>query len=103
MTSTPGNWWADEGSKKPGPARIRVTLNRDLTAAEHEHLSRVGQFISESVPDKFRVAPDGRIYVESTDADSRSLYDGVAAVVERTFVNVFPIAVRTFRELRKDQ
>lgn len=100
MSNTaPPEWWKDEGARKPGPARIRVTLNRSLTPAEHEHLVQVYDLIRLNVGDKVRVAPDDRIYAESTAVSSRSLYAAVAAVVERSFVNVFPVAVRTFREL----
>jgi hypothetical protein len=51
------------------------------------------------VGDKIRLSPDERLFVESTDSSSRDLYEAVASVVAGSFVNVFPTAVRTFREL----
>lgn len=99
MSSIP-EWWKDLGSQKPGPARIRVTFNRPLTAAEAEHMNEVSRLITKYAGDKARFN-EGRLYVESHESDSRQLYAAVAKLVENSFVNVFPVAVRTFRELVK--
>lgn len=98
MGSAPKEWWTENGSTRPGPARIRVSVNRDLTEAEREHLRQLGRNIQKTLKDKFRLGPGDRIFVESNDYDSRALYSAVSAVLEGSFVNVFPIAVRTFRE-----
>jgi hypothetical protein len=99
--SAPKQWWDDLSSKKPGPARIRVTLNRDLTHAEREFLREVGSSLV-ALGDKLRVADASRIYVESTSARSRQLFEAVSALVANSFVNVYPVAVRTFRELVRE-
>lgn len=98
MGSAPTPWWDEVNSHKPGPARIRVTFNRDLTPAEQEHLRSVGVLVREYTGDKVRLSPDERLFVESNDSDSRDLYEAVASIVSASFVNVFPVAVRTFRE-----
>jgi len=98
--TTPKDWWREEGSGTPGPARIRVTFNRSLTEAEKEHLREVGSRVAASVGDKIRVAGDSRIYLESYSVDSRALFRAASSLAATSFVNVFPIAVRTFRELR---
>lgn len=98
--SEPKDWWREEASTRPGPARIRVSFNREFTHAEREHLRRVGRLIAKTTGDRFRLSND-RIYIESKTYESRALYDAVAAVVASSFVNVFPLAVRTFRELVK--
>jgi len=97
--NAPPDWWNDMLSTRPGPARIRVTLNRDLTPAEQETIRQLGTLVRQTLGDKVRVTPDSRIFVESRDVPSRDLFDAVAKVVAESFVNVHPVAVRTFREL----
>lgn len=96
MSSTAKDWWKNEGSRRPGPSRIRVTLSRPLTPAETEHLlATLG-----SNGDKVRVNGN-RIWYESTVFRSRVTYQWVAYTVASSFVNAFPTAVRTFRELER--
>jgi hypothetical protein len=97
--NTPPDWFEQRGSNRPGPARIRVTINRGLTPAEREEFRNFILLTRAANDDKVRVADDSRIYVESSSAVSRELFQGIASYVEARFVNVFPIAVRTFREL----
>lgn len=93
-------------ANSPGPSRIRVMLNRELTPAELEGLREIAWQVNMLSPhDKFRVTQTPEkvvyIYAQSGDADSRTLYGSVASVVAEGFVNVYPVAVRTFRELIK--
>lgn len=76
-----------------------MTFNRPLTPAEQEHLRSLSVLVREYAGDKIRLSPDQRLFVESHDSSSRDIYEAVAEVVASSFVNVFPIAVRTFREL----
>jgi len=94
----PTEWWDELSSRRPGPARIRVTFNRDLTEAEKEHLRQVGELVRTYVGDKLRISPDQRVYIESQENNSRDLFEALSSVVATSFVNVFPTAVRTFRE-----
>lgn len=90
--------------RKPrkGPARIRVTFSRHFRVAEVEHLRRasnIAPFLDELIGLKLRLDPSGRLWAEA-DMDSRDLYSLVTQLIESTFVNVFPTAVRTFREYK---
>ncbi len=95
----PNDWWKELNEQKPGPARIRVSFSRPFTEAEKEHLRSVGVLVRRYIGDKIRVAADDRVYIESQDSESRNLFEAISAVVASSFVNVFPIAVRTFREM----
>lgn len=90
---------------KVATSRIRVQLNRPLTWAEKEELETNYvdadlRRIKESTTDGFKlwVSPNREhVWVEAPFG-SRLAYELVAASLEYTFVNVFPRAVRTFRE-----
>lgn len=98
-TSTAKDWWKQDQAKTPGPSRIRTTFNRKFTAAEAEHLRRVATLLSIVDPgEKMRVT-ENRIWSESHKFDSRTQYDKVSAMIADGFVNIYPLAVRTFREL----
>jgi len=82
-----------------GPkSRIRITFNRKLTYSEREQLRA-------DVEDYFEVSGiivksskkhSNQIWVNDyNDADSRTLFLGVAEYVEKNFVNVHPKAVYT--------
>lgn len=102
---------------KKGPARIRVTLSRPLSHSELEWLREAckqrfhGKTISaefngstyrvSALPFRVRLSEAGRLYAESHENDSRLLYSRLTHWIENSFVNVHPIAVRTFRELQK--
>jgi len=95
-TSAPQDWWADGMSRKPGPSRIRISLSRSLTPAEIEFFKGLNAYSDGS----FRIhATANRVWHESYVQDSRETYSVLAWVLGENFVNVFPIAVRTFREL----
>lgn len=97
--STPDNWWAEKQTDNPGPSRIRVTLSREFTPAEAEHFSQVG-FLVAAISEGETITVDGnRIWVESAVFDSRTAYQKIADLIGNGFVNIFPTAVRTFREL----
>lgn len=80
---------------KKGPARIRVSLSRELSHAEKEFIRSLGKDYY------IRLSGSGKLYIDSWVADSRELFDGAREWLEDNFVNVFPTAVRTFRELVK--
>jgi len=91
-------------------SRIRVLLSRPLTWAEKEdletdfldpHLRRINGSDEE---DKFKiwVSPGfEHVWAEGL-IGSRLLFESVAAKLEHSYVNVFPRAVRTFREYNGD-
>jgi hypothetical protein len=85
-------------------SRIRVALSRPLTWAEKEELetdySDPDLRRINGRTDKFKVSVSKeRTHVWAEAAyGSRILFELVAASLENNFVNVFPIAVRTFRE-----
>jgi hypothetical protein len=101
-TKTP----AKESVSKVVKSRIRVLLSRPLTWAEREdittdfadpHYRRLdGQ--SELDGLKLWVSPNGEHVWAEAPYGSRPLYDLVAITLENSYVNVFPRAVRTFRE-----
>jgi len=94
--TTASEWWAEGMSRKPGPSRIRVSLSRALTPAEIEFFKGINAHSDGS----FRTrATANRIWHESYVQDSREAYEVLAWLLGENFVNVFPIAVRTFREL----
>jgi hypothetical protein len=85
-------------------SRIRVQLSRSLTWAEKEwletdktdpHYRRIDGVASGV---KLWVAPNFEHVWAEADFGSRILFDIVAAALESNFVNVYPKAVRTFRE-----
>lgn len=85
-------------------SRIRVQLSRPLTWAEKEaletnnldvHSRRINQ---SAAGFKFHVSDNKEHVWAEAGFGSRILYDLVAAAIEQHFVNVYPIAVRTFRE-----
>ncbi len=74
--------------------KIRVTFNRKLTYSEREQMR-----VDINSTDGWRgwfTEPD-KIYVENVDDDdSRGVFEDVSFYVETRFVNVHPVAVRTF-------
>jgi hypothetical protein len=80
---------------KKGPARIRLSLSRPFTYAEKEYIRDMGR------QSHIRLSRNGKLYVSSEITDSRDLYFQTRLWLEDTFVNIFPTAVRTFRELVK--
>jgi len=97
-------------SEKEAPApklvqsRIRVWLSRPLTWAEKEAIETNHDDIhSRRINDtnldyKFRVSDDKEYIWVDASFGSRLSFDLVAAVLEQHLVNVYPKAVRTFRE-----
>jgi len=85
--------WTDEKVGSEVKSKIRVTFNRPLTYSEREQWRAAVETITE-YQSKF-TDPD-KLYLESTKDDSRALYADVAEYVERHFVNVHPVAVKTF-------
>jgi hypothetical protein len=96
---------AERNAKTPKvvTSRIRVLLSRPLTWAEKEdletntldnHLRR----IDGSDGFRFWVSPGFKHVWAEARFGSRILYEIVAAKLETSYVNVFPRAVRTFRE-----
>jgi len=84
-------------------SRIRVLLSRPLTWAEKEyietdHLDPHLRRINGNDGLKLWVSPNFEHVWAEADMGSRILYEIVAATLEHSFVNVFPKAVRTFRE-----
>jgi hypothetical protein len=73
-------------------SKIRVTFNRKLTYSEREHLRAT--FVDDSIKLRFE-KPDMLWLKDFADDDSRELYAHVADFVERNFVNVHPVAVKT--------
>lgn len=85
-----------------GPARIRISFSRPLSYAEQEFFH--GKIDLVSVTDAktsvtARLNGNQKLWLESNSYDSRQLYQFGRELVESNFVNVFPVAVRTFREL----
>ncbi len=83
------------GRRKKGrvkPSRIRVQLNQPLTYAEAEDLKHRGvQFGLHVAPNRQHVYAEGPM-------DSRQMFRIVAKVIADRYVNIFPMAVRTFSE-----
>lgn len=72
-------------------SKIRVTFNRPLTYSEREHL-RVN--ILSDV--KLRFEGGSMLWVRDyASDDSRDLFNVIAKFVEKNFVNVHPVAVKT--------
>lgn len=98
----------EEVNEEPAPkvtnSRIRVQLSRPLTWAEKEALETNWEDEHErriNITDNplvLTVAPNFQHVWAEAPFGSRILFDLVAAVVEQHFVNVYPKAVRTFRE-----
>lgn len=90
-------------------SRIRVYLSRPLTWAEKEHIETNHldthlRRIDGSDQDRFKlwVSPSHEHVWAEAALGSRVLFEIVAATLEHNFVNVFPSAVRTFREYNGD-
>jgi hypothetical protein len=85
-------------------SRIRVQLSRPLTWAEKEHLEtnwtdpNLRRISDVSPVLKLRVAENKEHVWLEAPFGSRIAFELLAAAVEQHFVNVFPKAVRTFRE-----
>jgi hypothetical protein len=86
-------------------SRIRVQLSRPLTWAEKEDLEtdwsdpHQRRITGENVERlKISVAPNFEHVWAEADLGSRLLFNLVAQALETEYVNVFPRAVRTFRE-----
>lgn len=82
-------------------SEIRVTFNRPLTYSEREafRLYFTGDADAPGVGDGYavRFTDNDKVYItDFTEDDSRVLYDSVAKYVEKNFVNIHPVAVRTF-------
>jgi hypothetical protein len=98
-TKTP----VEEPVSKVVKSRIRVQLSRPLTWAEKEWLETDkldphSRRIDGSEGLKVWVSPNKEHVWAEEFLGSRVLFELVAAVLEEAFVNVFPKAVRTFRE-----
>lgn len=82
-------------------SKIRVAFNRPLTYSEREafRLYFTGDADAPGVGNGYAVkfTDNDKVYVtDFTEDDSRVLYDSVAKYVEKNFVNIHPVAVRTF-------
>lgn len=95
----------EDSAPKVTTSRIRVLLNRPLTWAEKEdletnwddeHARRVNETVSPYF--KLHVADNHEHIWAEAGFGSRILFELIAAAVEQHFVNVYPKAVRTFRE-----
>lgn len=75
-------------------SKIRIRFNRPLTWSERETFrdARDSDFDEE-----FRFGQQNELFLESA-LDSRTLYEEVAKFVEDSFVNLHPVAVKTFSE-----
>jgi hypothetical protein len=101
-TETP----VSEPVSKTVTSRIRVLLSRPLTWAEKEdietdwtdpHQRRI-KGVDNGLGVKISVAPNfEHVWLEGY-VGSRILFEIAAALLEQEYVNVFPKAVRTFRE-----
>lgn len=106
-------WWTDStddlkalAAKEIEPvkkSRIRVELSRPLTWAEKEyletdHLDPHARRIDGTDGLKLTVSSDFQHVVAEAEYGSRILFELIASALEHSFVNVFPTAVRTFRE-----
>jgi len=98
-----------EETPKVVKSRIRVLLSRPLTWAEKEwletdkldpHSRRING--SSDTGLKLWVAPNFEHVWGEAEFGSRILFELVAEVLDTHFVNVFPKAVRTFREYNGD-
>jgi hypothetical protein len=87
-------------------SRIRVLLSRTLTWAEREDITtdyadvHFRRLDGENTFDglKLWMSPNGKHVWAEAPYGSRPLYELVAKTLENNYVNVFPRAVRTFRE-----
>lgn len=87
-------------------SRIRIELSRPLTWAEKEALEtnwddpheRRIKDTNDGLLLVLNLAPDFQHVWAEAPFGSRILFDLVAAMLEQHFVNVYPTAVRTFRE-----
>lgn len=103
VTETPVS---ESSDSKIVTSRIRVLLSRPLTWAEKEdletdwndpHQRRVNG-VNNDLGVKIHVANNfEHVWAEGL-AGSRVVFDLIAAILESEYVNVFPRAVRTFRE-----
>lgn len=96
-------------SAKTKPSRIRIEFNRQLESGEREDLKNTwilfvkGLDFPESKEFLYmgnvRLSGSDRLYAESRQYDSRALFMGLRRYLEDNFVNLYPKAVKTFREL----
>lgn len=100
--ATEENVLAEETVK---PCRIRILLSRPLTWAEKEDLEtnwddpQFRRINGDNVDGlKLWVAPNFEHVWAEANVGSRLLFEDVANVLANDYVNVFPKAVRTFRE-----
>lgn len=86
---------------KSGPSRIRISFSRPFTEAEKEYFQGTIDWRGVATPVDVTTRLNGneKLWLESNDLSSRDLFQFGRELVESTFVNVFPVAVRTFREL----
>ena len=80
--------------KPPTRSRIRIRFNRPLTWSERETLNQQSE---DYYNEEFKFSKPDELFVESA-LDSRTLYESIAGFVEDNYVNLHPVAVRTFKE-----
>lgn len=84
---------------KKGPSRIRISFSRPFTASEQEAFHGTVDYIGPDYTVTARLNGNQKLWLESAGLDSRTLFDFGRELVESQLVNVYPTAVRTFREL----
>lgn len=81
-------------------SKIRVTFNRQLTYAEIETFrAQMADMHAQDPGNKttWHFTPDRKkLYIQTPHFDSRYVYDVIAEQVATSYVNVHPVAVRTF-------
>lgn len=94
-----------KSAQQVAPSRIRVYLSRQLTWSEAETFRNDHHVVSGRLPVpslvsnlRVRVNRDRRAIYVDANLPSRDLYAVVASALEAHFVNVHPVAVRTFAE-----
>lgn len=75
-------------------SKIRVKFNRAITWSERETFRK--KFIGMTTAVNHRWENGDLLWLEATYVDSRPLFEQVAKFVEKNYVNVHPVAVRTF-------
>lgn len=89
--------WTFDSFKPKLQAKIRITFNRPLTYSERNTL---WEWVNEAFDGviKTRFSSGDKLLVEDyADDDSRGLYQLFADYVAKNFVNVHPVAVKTFK------
>jgi len=85
-------------------SKIRVTFNRPLTWSEVEFFRTsfrdAADYDKGQIEHKYRFTDDRqKLYWEASDfGRSREMYEKITLAVENFFVNLHPVAVRTFSE-----